>query len=69
MIHWVLMLGQAGFERQIVVVGYRAEDVRRELADRPGVEFATQLEQLGTGHAVDQCRGAGQSHGTGAGGC
>lgn len=57
MIHWVLdALQQAGFERQIVVVGYRAEDVQRELANRVGVQFALQAEQLGTGHAADQCR-------------
>lgn len=57
MIHWVLdALQSAGFERQIVVVGYRAEDVQKELAGRTGVQFALQSQQLGTGHAADQCR-------------
>ena len=46
-----------GIEETIVVVGYRAELVRRALADRPGVKFCEQTEQLGTGHAVQMCRG------------
>lgn len=46
----------AGIERMVIVVGYRADDVRRELAGEPGIEFAEQTEQLGTGHAVMQCR-------------
>lgn len=57
MIHYVLdALDSAGVDRTIVVVGYRAEDVRRELADRKNVSFALQAEQLGTGHAVMMCR-------------
>jgi bifunctional UDP-N-acetylglucosamine pyrophosphorylase/glucosamine-1-phosphate N-acetyltransferase/UDP-N-acetylglucosamine pyrophosphorylase len=39
-----------------VVVGYRADLVRTELACVPGIEFADQTEQLGTGHAVMMCR-------------
>ena len=46
----------AGVERIVVVVGYRGDLVRRELAGEPGVEFAEQTEQLGTGHAVMMCR-------------
>ncbi len=57
MIHWVLdALASAGVSRSVVVVGYREELVREELADRSGIEFATQAEQLGTGHAVQMCR-------------
>lgn len=57
MIHWVLdALTTAGIHRAIVVVGYRDDLVRDELANRPGVEFALQAEQLGTGHAVQMCR-------------
>jgi bifunctional UDP-N-acetylglucosamine pyrophosphorylase/glucosamine-1-phosphate N-acetyltransferase/UDP-N-acetylglucosamine pyrophosphorylase len=53
MIHFVLdALEAAGIGRTIVVIGYRAEDVRAELAGRKGVEFALQTERLGTGHAV-----------------
>lgn len=36
-----------------VVVGHGAEHVKKELADLP-VQFVTQSEQLGTGHAVAQ---------------
>ncbi len=46
----------AGVERMVVVVGYRADLVRQELAGEPGVEFVEQTEQLGTGHAVMMCR-------------
>jgi bifunctional UDP-N-acetylglucosamine pyrophosphorylase/glucosamine-1-phosphate N-acetyltransferase/UDP-N-acetylglucosamine pyrophosphorylase len=46
----------AGITRMVVVVGYRGELVRQELAGEPGVEFAEQTEQLGTGHAVMMCR-------------
>ena len=57
MIHWVLdALGKAGVERIIVVVGYREDLVRQELAGREGIEFAVQAEQLGTGHAVQMCK-------------
>ena len=48
----------AGIERMMVVVGYRAELVRQELAGEPGVAFVEQTEQLGTGHAVMMCRDA-----------
>lgn len=57
MIHWVLdALGAAGISRSVVVVGYREDLVREELAQRSGLEFATQAQQLGTGHAVQMCR-------------
>jgi bifunctional UDP-N-acetylglucosamine pyrophosphorylase / glucosamine-1-phosphate N-acetyltransferase len=53
MIHFVLdALEAAGIGRKIVVIGYRGEDVRAELASRIGIEFALQTERLGTGHAV-----------------
>jgi bifunctional UDP-N-acetylglucosamine pyrophosphorylase/glucosamine-1-phosphate N-acetyltransferase len=41
----------AGIERQILVIGHRAEMVREALKDR-GLSFALQAEQLGTGHAI-----------------
>ncbi len=57
MVHFVLdALKTAGIERVLVVVGYRAGDVKRELAARGGLVFVEQTQQLGTGHAVDQCR-------------
>ena len=52
----VTCLQRAGIPRIIVVVGYRAEEVRSALAGRSGVEFVEQTEQLGTGHAVGVCR-------------
>jgi UDP-N-acetylglucosamine pyrophosphorylase len=45
----------AGVNRILVVVGYRADLVRRELADLKDVEFVVQAEQLGTGHAIMMC--------------
>ncbi|QDV26706.1 sugar phosphate nucleotidyltransferase [Aureliella helgolandensis] len=57
MIHWVIdALQAAGIKKNIVVVGYRADSVEAELASRPGVTFALQAEQKGTGHAVEMCR-------------
>jgi len=59
MIEFVLdALAAGGVERTVVVVGYRGELVRQTLADRKGVTFVEQREQLGTGHAVMVCREA-----------
>ncbi len=41
----------AAAERIVAVVGHQAEQVR-ESVTTPGVRFATQQEQRGTGHAV-----------------
>ena len=57
MIEYVLdALEAAGIDEMIVVVGYRADDVRSVLTHRPGLKFALQQEQRGTGHAVMCCR-------------
>lgn len=57
MIRYVVdALRAANVQRMVVVVGYRGELVQNELASEPGVEFAVQSEQLGTGHAVMMCR-------------
>jgi len=57
MIHYVLdALTNGGVNRFIAVVGYRADLVRAAIDGRPGVQFALQTEQLGTGHAVMACR-------------
>jgi bifunctional UDP-N-acetylglucosamine pyrophosphorylase / glucosamine-1-phosphate N-acetyltransferase len=57
MLHYVLnALETGGIQEKIVVVGYRADDVRTAVDGRPGVVFAEQKEQLGTGHAVMCCR-------------
>jgi len=63
MIRYVIeALEEAGIQRIIVVVGYRAELVKAELSDLPEIEFALQAEQLGTGHAVMMCREALAKH-------
>lgn len=40
--------------RQIVIVGYGADQVQAEMQAWPNLEFVEQTEQLGTGHAVQQ---------------
>jgi len=46
----------AGARTIIVVVGYAADQVLESLHGEPDIRFATQAEQLGTGHAVKICR-------------
>ncbi len=63
MIHYVVdAVRAAGIERMIMVVGFRADLVRRELAGEQGIQFAVQTEQLGTGHAVMMCRERLEAH-------
>jgi bifunctional UDP-N-acetylglucosamine pyrophosphorylase/glucosamine-1-phosphate N-acetyltransferase/UDP-N-acetylglucosamine pyrophosphorylase len=57
LIHFVLdALDGAGIDRTAVVVGYRGQDVRQALVERPDLVFVEQTELLGTGHAVMACR-------------
>ena len=46
----------AGAKTIVVVVGYAADQIREYLQGEPDILFATQTEQLGTGHAVKICR-------------
>jgi bifunctional UDP-N-acetylglucosamine pyrophosphorylase/glucosamine-1-phosphate N-acetyltransferase len=46
----------AGATTIVVVVGYAADQIRSYLEGEPDILFATQTEQLGTGHAVKICR-------------
>lgn len=56
MIRYVIdAVRRAGVRRLLVVVGFRGDLVRAELAGEPGIEFVEQTEQLGTGHAVRMC--------------
>jgi bifunctional UDP-N-acetylglucosamine pyrophosphorylase/glucosamine-1-phosphate N-acetyltransferase/UDP-N-acetylglucosamine pyrophosphorylase len=58
MIDYVLdALEAAGIDQTIVVVGYRADDVRQALVGRSNVVSVLQAEQRGTGHAVMCARG------------
>jgi bifunctional UDP-N-acetylglucosamine pyrophosphorylase/glucosamine-1-phosphate N-acetyltransferase/UDP-N-acetylglucosamine pyrophosphorylase len=59
LVRWVLdALEEAGIRDRIVVVGYRAALVEAALAGLPGVSFALQREQRGTGDAVAAAAGA-----------
>jgi UDP-N-acetylglucosamine diphosphorylase/glucosamine-1-phosphate N-acetyltransferase len=57
MLQYVLDALQAADVSQVaLVVGYRHELLRAQFAQRPGVTFVQQTDQLGTGHAVACCR-------------
>lgn len=63
MIEYVLdALKDAGINRIVVIVGYRADLVREALQNRTEIEFVEQTEQLGTGHAVMVCRNILKDH-------
>lgn len=53
MLSWVVQACcAAGVRRCIIVVGYRADLVRRAMAAERSCQFVVQEEQLGTGHAA-----------------
>jgi bifunctional UDP-N-acetylglucosamine pyrophosphorylase/glucosamine-1-phosphate N-acetyltransferase len=57
MIHYVVDAARgAGAKTIIIVIGYAADQVRQCFQGVPDILFATQTEQLGTGHAVKVCR-------------
>jgi bifunctional UDP-N-acetylglucosamine pyrophosphorylase/glucosamine-1-phosphate N-acetyltransferase len=47
-------LSRVNPSRQLMIVGYQAEQVKTALTHLPDLEFVAQSEQLGTGHAVQQ---------------
>lgn len=49
----IAALEKAGADRIVIVAGYQAQSL---MDAYPQMEFALQKEQLGTGHAVMQCR-------------
>lgn len=53
--HVVDSVRAAGFEKIVLVVGHQAEEVE-EYVKEPQIEFARQVPQLGTGHAVSSAR-------------
>ena len=50
--HVIAQARSVGAEKVVVVVGHRAEMVRNAFRDEPGISFALQEPQLGTGHAL-----------------
>ena len=63
MIDYVLNAAHhAGVKRVVVVVGYKAGAVKAALSQRNNVEFALQLKQNGTGHAVMMCESLLKDH-------
>jgi bifunctional UDP-N-acetylglucosamine pyrophosphorylase/glucosamine-1-phosphate N-acetyltransferase/UDP-N-acetylglucosamine pyrophosphorylase len=58
LVRWVIeALAAAGIHDTIVVVGHRAEVVEEAVAGCPGLSFARQREQRGTGDAVRAAAG------------
>ena len=56
MIEYVLdAVRAAGVKRILIVVGYKADEVKTALSGHADVEFILQSEQKGTGHAVMVC--------------
>ena len=49
--HVLDALDELGVARTVVVIGHQRERVQAAFADRPGLEWAIQAEQRGTGHA------------------
>ena len=41
-------------DKKIVIIGYQGAKIQQDLSHLNGLEFVTQTEQLGTGHAVQQ---------------
>jgi bifunctional UDP-N-acetylglucosamine pyrophosphorylase / glucosamine-1-phosphate N-acetyltransferase len=49
--HVLDTLDELGVARKVVVIGHQRERVQSAFAGRPGIEWAIQAEQRGTGHA------------------
>ena len=52
--HVIQRAVELGAEKIVSIIGYQHELVKETIGNEP-TQFATQLEQLGTGHAVLQC--------------
>jgi bifunctional UDP-N-acetylglucosamine pyrophosphorylase/glucosamine-1-phosphate N-acetyltransferase/UDP-N-acetylglucosamine pyrophosphorylase len=55
-------LRTAGVHKIIVVVGYKADEVKQQLSHYDNIQYALQSEQRGTGHAVMMCRDQMKDH-------
>ena len=53
--HVIQRAVELGAEKIVTIIGYKLEMVKSEICNEP-TEFAYQLEQLGTGHAILQCK-------------
>lgn len=63
MIEYVLDAARdAGVKKIVVIVGHKADMVKAALAHHSDVEFAEQIEQNGTGHAVMMAESALEDH-------
>ncbi|WP_040593930.1 bifunctional UDP-N-acetylglucosamine diphosphorylase/glucosamine-1-phosphate N-acetyltransferase GlmU [Schlesneria paludicola] len=63
MVEYVLDAARsASVTRIVAIVGHRADLVQAELSKYSDVEFALQVEQKGTGHALMMCRDQLRSH-------
>jgi len=51
-------LNNAGIKDICIVIGHKGDEVKAALKDIPGISYASQTEQLGTGHAVMQAKGS-----------
>jgi len=57
MVHWVVEAAKAaGADATTLVIGHGADLVRHAFQRDASMQFAMQMPQLGTGHAVDQAR-------------
>lgn len=57
MLWWVVKACRdAGVSRCVIVVGYKADDVRQSLAGFEGIEFVEQTDPKGTAHAAQVTR-------------
>jgi bifunctional UDP-N-acetylglucosamine pyrophosphorylase/glucosamine-1-phosphate N-acetyltransferase len=52
--HVLRTAGALDARTTVIIVGYMADEVRHALGERPGLRFALQEPQLGTGHALLQ---------------
>lgn len=60
--HVINAVREAGVTKSVLIIGHKAEQVRGALEHLENVEFALQIEQKGTGHAVMMAQDALKDH-------